>query len=184
MPLGAAEGRSRQLATLEVMAHELLTAPEIGDLLGRAKQQATALDDWQQRQPARNAPPLHPREGSAVRSRRSQLARLLGLRGGVARARADSDFASLLPLLAEVLDRQREVGQAKGDVLGLSAYDALLDSHEPGMRAATIDPLFAELRAGLPGLIQAALAHQAGHGPVCRWTGRSRTTRSAPWASG
>jgi carboxypeptidase Taq len=34
------------------------------------------------------------------------------------------------------------------------------------MRAATIDPLFAELRAGLPGLIQAALAHQASHGPL------------------
>ena len=77
------------------------------------------------------------------------------------RARADNDFASLLPLLTEVLNCERQVGQAKGDALGLSPYDALLDGYDPGMRQADIDPLFAELRAELPGLLGEAMEAQA-----------------------
>jgi carboxypeptidase Taq len=166
MPLGAAEGRSRQLATLEVLAHELLTAPEIGDLLGRAEQQRGALNDWQlanlheMRRMYAHATAVPPDlvEASSLASSRCEVAWRT--------ARAESDFPSLLPKLDEVLARQREVGQAKGAALGLSAYDALLDGNDPGMRAAVIDPLFADLRAGLPGLIQEALAHQAKRGPL------------------
>ena len=33
MPEGAADSRSDQLATLKGLAHELLTAPDMGDLL-------------------------------------------------------------------------------------------------------------------------------------------------------
>ncbi len=58
-----------------------------------------------------------------------------------------------------------EKGQAaaiKGEALGLAPYDALLAQFDPGNRLALIEPVFAELRAGLPGLIEAARAHQAG----------------------
>ena len=40
--------------------------------------------------------------------------------------------------------------------MGLSPCDALLDSHDPGLHQATIDPLFTELGAELPALIQEA----------------------------
>jgi carboxypeptidase Taq len=75
-------------------------------------------------------------------------------------ARADSDFPRLLPLLSEVLICERQVAQAKGDALGLSPYDALLDSHDPGARQADIDPLFAALKADLPQLLGEALEQQ------------------------
>jgi carboxypeptidase Taq len=165
MPLGAAEGRARQLAALEVMGHELMTAPDMSDLLDLAEQQAGRLDDWQAanlREMRRThthatAVPADLVEASSLASSRCEVA--------WRDARARSDFAGLLPLLGEVLARQREIGAAKGAVLGLCAYDALLDGHDPGMRMAVIAPLFAELRAGLPGLIQSALAHQASRGP-------------------
>ncbi len=165
MPLGAAEGRSRQLAALEVMAHELLTAPDMADLLGRAEQDRAALDDWQAAN-LREMRRMHV-HGTAVPADLVEAASLAASRCEVAwrQARADSDFPGLLPKLAEVLARQREVGQAKGAALGLSPYDALLDGNDPGMRAAVIDPLFAELRQGLPALIQQALDHQARRGP-------------------
>ena len=38
MPEGAADSRSDQLATLKGIAHELLTAPDTGDLLDQADQ--------------------------------------------------------------------------------------------------------------------------------------------------
>jgi carboxypeptidase Taq len=75
-------------------------------------------------------------------------------------ARQNGDFALLLPHLAQVLSFQRQIGQAKGEALGLSPYDALLDSYDPGLRQETIDPLFTELGAELPGLIQEAQERQ------------------------
>jgi carboxypeptidase Taq len=81
-------------------------------------------------------------------------------------ARKASDFGMLKPHLAEVLSLQRQIGQAKGEALGLSPYDALLDSYDPGLRQATIDPLFDDLRAGLPALIREVQAHQAERPPV------------------
>jgi carboxypeptidase Taq len=79
-------------------------------------------------------------------------------------ARRDSDFARLAPYLAEVLRLQREIGQAKGAVLGLDPYDALLDGYDPGMRRAVIDPLFADLTSWLPGLIAEARGKQGAAG--------------------
>ena len=47
MPDGGSAARSEQLATLGVLAHEMLTDPSIGDLLDRAETDLADLDDWQ-----------------------------------------------------------------------------------------------------------------------------------------
>ncbi len=80
-------------------------------------------------------------------------------------ARADADFAGLLPYLTEVLNLQRQIGRAKGEKLGLSPYDALLNDYEPGGHSARIDALFDDLAAFLPGFTQEAMAVQA-HRPA------------------
>src|SRR5690606_36247542 len=76
-------------------------------------------------------------------------------------ARAEADFAGLLPYLAEVLNLQRQIGRAKGEKLGLSPYDALLNDYEPDGSSAKIDALFDDLAAFLPGFTQEAMAVQA-----------------------
>jgi len=161
MPLGAAEGRAEQIATLDVLAHDLLTAPEVGDWIGRTGEAAADLDAWQAAN-LREMKRIHV-HATAVPSSLVAAQSKAASRCEVAwrRARADNDFPSLLPLLTEVLDCERQVGQAKGEALGLSPYDALLDGYDPGMREATIDPLFAGLRAELPGLLGEAVEAQA-----------------------
>jgi carboxypeptidase Taq len=47
MPDGAIGGRSEQLATLKGIAHELLTAREVGDLLDEVEQGTDGLTEWQ-----------------------------------------------------------------------------------------------------------------------------------------
>src|SRR6185312_5957571 len=166
MPLGAAEGRSEQLATLEVLAHEMLTAPEIGDLLSEAEQQTGELEDWQRGNLAEmrrlhihaTAVPANLVERSSKAATRCEIA--------WRKARAESDFAGLLPLLSEVVLCERETGQAKGEALGLAPYDALMDGYDPGARQADIDPLFAELRDALPVLIEAAVRRQSRNPPL------------------
>ena len=47
MPPGGAAVRADQLANLQVLAHEILTNPRVGEDLDRAEADATGLDDWQ-----------------------------------------------------------------------------------------------------------------------------------------
>jgi carboxypeptidase Taq len=160
MPEGAADSRSDQLAALKGIAHELLTARDMGELLAQADRDSDQLDDWQRtnlREMRRiylhaAAVPADLVEASSRAVSRAELV--------WREARQNGDFALLLPYLSQVLTLQRQIGQAKGEALGLSPYDALLDSYDPGLRQATIDPLFAELGAELPALIQEAQERQ------------------------
>lgn len=160
MPDGAAETRGEQLAALRGLAHEILTAPETADRLAEAEA-AGGLDPW----PSANLHEMRrayihaaavPRDLVEASSRAVTRSEMVWRE-----ARRDADFARLAPYLAEVLRLQREIGQAKGAALGLDPYDALLDSYDPGMRRAVIDPLFSDLTSWLPGLITAARARQA-----------------------
>jgi carboxypeptidase Taq len=160
MPEGAADSRSDQLATLKGLAHELLTAPDMGDLLAQAAEDGDQLDDWQ-RANLREMKRIYvhasviPADLVEASSRAVSKAELVWRE-----ARQNGDFALLLPHLTQVLAFQQQIGQAKGQALELSPYDALLDSYDPGLRQAAIEPLFAELGAELPALIQEAQERQ------------------------
>lgn len=161
MPEGANDGRAEQTATLSVLAHELATDPRIGDLLDEAEGDA-GLDAWQRanlREMRRNY--VHatavPADLVEATSKAVSVCEMTWRS-----ARADSDFAALLPSLTEVLARVRDGAEAKGAAMGISPYDALLDEHDPGARAARIDVVFADLASFLPDLIGRVLDRQAG----------------------
>ena len=161
MPPGGAATRAEQLASLSLLAHQQLTAAEVGDLLAEAESDSGALDPWQ----CSNL-----RE---MRRRQSHAAAVPGaLVEAVSRvssecetvwrnARPANDFGAVLPLLDEMLRLQREVAAAKAERLGVSSYEALLDRYEPGGLVAIIDRLFDEIANFLPDLIEAVLIHQA-----------------------
>lgn len=75
-------------------------------------------------------------------------------------ARQNNDFKTFLPYQQEVLNLTQQIARAKGEALGLSPYDALLDSFDPGTRQTDIDPIFSRLSADLPGLIATVLDKQ------------------------
>ncbi|MCZ6587295.1 MAG: carboxypeptidase M32 [Alphaproteobacteria bacterium] len=171
MPEGSAPARAEQVATLSVLRHELLTAPEIGDLLAASGETAgEARDDGNNWQNA-NLREMHrtylhatavPGDLVDARSRANAACELTWRS-----ARADNDYQSLLPSLQEVLALTREVAAAKSSALGLSPYDALLDTYEPGARSTAIDTIFADLAAFLPDFLQRVLDSQRGRpGPV------------------
>lgn len=160
MPRRAAGVRGGQLATLRRLAHELLTAEEVGEQLAVAEGDPD-LDPWQtanrreMQRLYRHARALAPELVAALT--RATTACEMTWR----EARATSDFAMLRPQLEEVVRLVREAAVATGEALGLSPYDALLDSYQPDLRDAEIAPLFAELSAKLPAFIEAATARQA-----------------------
>ncbi|MBF0393610.1 MAG: carboxypeptidase M32 [Alphaproteobacteria bacterium] len=148
MPEGGAEARAEQLAVLKSMHHEMLTRPELGDLLDEAGQ--APLDDWRRA----NLREMR-REWAHARAVPADLVEALSRAVSACEtvwrtARRDSDFALVAPKLETVLGLVRQVAAAKSAALGVSPYDALLDEYEPGGRSAEIDVLFARLEVFLP----------------------------------
>jgi carboxypeptidase Taq len=166
MPTGGAAARAEQLAALQVLRHELIAAPEPAALLDRAEGEIAELDPWQ----AANLDCMRRnwRHATAVpkdlveRLSRATSASEMAWRA----AREADDFAALAPHLEEVVGLVREVAAAKAEAFGTTPYDALLDAYEPGLRAATIDPLFDQLEGFLPSFLAQTLARQAEAPPL------------------
>ncbi len=165
MPAGGARARAEQLATLRVIAHEELTAPELDDLVVEAERESNALDLWQRAnlcEIGRRRKHAAALPGSLVEAESRACSECEAVWRD---ARPRNDFAAVLPLLARVLGLQREIAAIKGDHLGTTPYEALLDQYEPGGSVATIDRLFDQIGAFLPDLLEAVLTRQAAPPP-------------------
>lgn len=161
MPPGGAEPRAEQLAMIKVMAHEMLTDAQTGDLIAGAVAETGTLDEWQQANLA-EIRRSHLRATAVPADLVSAISLACSRCETVWRkARAASDFAMVLPFAEEQLRLVREQAQALGAALNLTPYDALLDGYEPDGRSAEIDVVFDDLAQFLPGFIDQALAHQA-----------------------
>src|SRR6185369_216720 len=145
MPHGSAEERAEQVATLELLDHDMITDARVGDLLAEADTAGDELDTWQaanlremrRRWTHANALPADLVEARARTFARAEMV--------WRQARAKADFALLQADLVDVLVLVRRTGEAKSAALGCSTYDALLDQFEPGGRCAQIDQWFGEL---------------------------------------
>ncbi|MGE0735330.1 MAG: carboxypeptidase M32 [Alphaproteobacteria bacterium] len=159
MPAGGAESRAEQIATLDVICHELITDPAVGDLIAAAV--GEPLGDWERanlREMRRDW--IHATAVDAAlveaKSRACSACEMVWRE-----ARPKADFAMVLPHLDEVLRLTIEAGKAKAAKFGTSVYDALLDQFEPEGRAAHIDPVFADYADFLPDFLDDVLAQQA-----------------------
>jgi carboxypeptidase Taq len=162
MPTGGGDARAEQAATLGVIAHELLTAPKIDDLLTAAEGEpltgwrAANLRELRRRHAHATAVPSSLVEAMSRASAKSETAWRA--------ARAASDYSLAREPLAEIVRLTRETASAKAAALGLDPYAALLDQYEPGGSVPRIDRLFAELEAALPPIHEAVLERQARDG--------------------
>jgi carboxypeptidase Taq len=170
MPKGGARARGDQLAVLKGLRHGLVTAPEIGEWLAEAQADAS-LDSWRRA----NVREMHRQWAHATALSEPQVEALsratTACEAAWRQARADDDFAAVLPSLAELLGLVRETAAAKAERLGLSPYDVLLDEYEPEGRSDEIDAVFGELARSLPDLLQRVLDRQASAPPLAEPSG-------------
>ena len=68
--------------------------------------------------------------------------------------RKKNNWKDFQPSLNEVVKLSKEEASIRSELNGLSDYDSLLDLFEPGMKSATLDGIFAEVKTWLPDLIQ------------------------------
>ena len=164
MPENGMAARTEQLAALTRTIHQMKTNPRIGELLDEA---GDSLDTWQRsnlREMRRLWIHATAVDGSLVEAmtRACTTCEMVWRR-----ARVENDFGSVVDPLKEVLARVREIASAKAEQLGVSSYEALLDSYEPGGRTERIDQVFGELAETLPGILDQALSVQGQRGEGC-----------------
>jgi len=164
MPAAAGDSRANAMATLGVVVHEHLTAPQLADWLLAAEAEHTAgkLDTTQ----AANLREMRRvvRRASALPSSLVEACSRAQLRCEQAWRvqRAHNDWQGFQPLLGEVVRYKREAAAGLAQALGMSRYDALLDEYEPFYSSARVDVAFARLREFLPSLIDAVIERQRG----------------------
>ena len=146
LPPDSADRRAEQRALLAELHHREATAPRIGESL--AALDALGEDATEEERVLRRcARKDYERLTKLPPEFVSEKARLdsEGYHAW-AEARATRDFAKFAPILR----KQLEFAHREAELLGAGdAYDYALDKHDPGMTAARIEVLFAELKRDL-----------------------------------
>ena len=161
MPTGSSTDRGNQAATLGGIAHGMITDPKVGDWLAEADAAKTGLSP-QQRANLHEMQRLHahatavPQALVEAHSRACTRSEMLWRE-----ARQQANFEMLRPALEEVLNLTIQQAEAKAAALGCSAYEAMLDTYDPGLKPAVIDALFDDLTGFLPGFLAEVQEHQA-----------------------
>jgi carboxypeptidase Taq len=161
MPSGSGPTRAKIMSALRSVSVETLCDARVEALLDKAETDELAnLTPWQ----AANLREMR-RQWQHVAVVPPKLLNAIAELAGPTeneweRARRENDFPGFVEPLTKYLALQREASQIRGEAIGLTPYDALLDEHEPGMRCEILDPMFDDLAEFLPGLIKRVEAQQ------------------------
>jgi carboxypeptidase Taq len=157
MPRQGSAHRAEQMALLARLTHEMLTAPEVGELLGAVEGTALVRETDSAAVNVREIRRFYDRAVKLPKRLVEELARVTTRAQQVwQEARQANDWAAFQPWLEKIVDLKRQEAQAIG--FREAPYDALLDEYEPGATTAEITRVFAALRAELVPLVAAILA--------------------------
>ena len=161
MPAAGAASRGKQLATLSQLAKSIFVSDDTARLLDAADAEIAGADA--DSYPARALRQIR----DAYEFQRRIPADLVGRMASLgpeseavwAKAKDDDDFASFKPYLKRMLDLNIELAEAIG--YDAHPFDALIFQFEPGMTAARLQRIFAELKAGVLPLLARVVAADA-----------------------
>jgi carboxypeptidase Taq len=157
MPKQGTRFRGEQNALLARLAHEMRTAPRIGELLSAVEGSPVVRDS--ESDAAANVREIRRSHDRAVKLPKrlvEELARATTLgQQAWQEARAKNQFPLFQPHLEKIVRLKREEAQVVG--YAKVAYDALLDDFEPGAETEQIEQTFRALKRELVPLIERIL---------------------------
>jgi carboxypeptidase Taq len=155
MPSKGSEARSKQIATLAKLSHELFVSKETQDLLAAAEAGASQYpDDSDERAILRVARRNFDKATKVPTALVTEMAETCSRAEDIwAQARADNDYKAFAPWLDKILHLKRQYAAAVAPEKPI--YDALLDDYEEGMTTAALDPLFETLKTHTVPLVAA-----------------------------
>ncbi len=158
MPAGGGEARSKALAELSVMGHEILTNPRMADWITQAE--GEKLDQWQKAN-LREIKRVW-LEATAIDADLVEKQSLAGMKAEQSWRvmRGENNWKGFRPLLEEVVTLAREEAAQRAVKTGQLPYDSLLNKFEPGATAQVIEKVFAGLKKDLPPLVDEIIEKQ------------------------
>jgi len=157
MPRGGVDFRSKQLAQVARLHHEMITSPRLAELLSTCEGDDTLTSD------PLSASAVNLREIRRTFDRKTKLpaalveeeARLASVGQHTwAEARRNKKFAEFQPLLEQIVDLLRRKAECYGWPEGGEPWDALAEDYEPGCTAVEVERVFAPLRDRLQAILQ------------------------------
>lgn len=157
MAPGSIDSRSRQLATLEELAHKTMTSAELGKLLEKLEAQADSLDPDSDdcrliRKVCRDYEKEHRTPASWVRRNAEACSRANAVWEN---AREERNFRLFAPNLQELLELKQEYLTFFEPYA--HPYDPLLDRFDEGMTCAELERTFSRLKKEQSAIIRRAL---------------------------
>src|SRR5258706_4043637 len=166
MPPKGNAARAAAEAELHALIHRTRTEPRLAELLQAAEQEPLSdIERANLREIRRDW-----RDANALPE---SLVEAKTLAGGKCEhawrsQRPANDWRGFLANFREVVRLSREEAALLAADTGLSRYDALMDRYEPGVRAADMDRIFADVKLWLPGLIERVQVRQRGEREIKR----------------
>ena len=158
MPARGAASRGNQLATLSKLAKSIFVSDETARLLEAAEvESASANPDSYMARALRQTRDAYEIQRRIPAELVGRMAALGAVSEAVwAKAKDEDDFASFKPYLAQMLALNIDLAEAIG--YDDHPFDALIMQFEPGMTAARLHQIFAELKAGILPLLERIVA--------------------------
>lgn len=155
LPADSADQRGEQLALLAELQHAAASDADLGAVLQRLRAEpALSSLPPDQQVVVRRASEDYARVTRLPSAFVSEKARLSSQAYHAwAEAKAKNDFAAYAPYLEKHLVLARREAELQG--WGDNPYDYAIEKHDPGMTAASVARLFAELKVGLVPLVRA-----------------------------
>ena len=163
MPKGSAQDRIAQIVTLYETVHDILTAPDTGELLARANdnEAANLLAEDRRNLELMQRIWLHKTALPADLNREYERLNAEGRQRHIDHYKS-GNWNEVRDWYVHCFKIAREVGEVKAEKLALaSPYEALLDQFSPGLKQSTIEQEFAKLETALTEMIPAALEKQS-----------------------
>ena len=154
MPEKGVKPRSEQLALLSELAHVWLTSDEMARSIEEAEQEVRGGDYFSEEvSMVRVARRTYDKRAKIPGDLIARFARTTAQANSIwVKARMNSDFSLFAPVLAELIELNREQAEHLG--YKVHPYDALLDLFEPELTTAQVDKLFDELKTHLIPLVR------------------------------
>jgi carboxypeptidase Taq len=165
MPAGGSEARSNAMAELSVHVHRLSTQPQLEEWFAKAEKELLSAEQE----------PLTTEKKSSLREMKRQwqqatlvpedLVQAQSIAGSKCEhawrtQRQENDWTGFEKNWKDVVALSREEAAIRGEALGLTPYDAMLDKFEPGTTTDSLNVLFSDVKTWLPELIEKALEKQ------------------------
>ena len=161
MPAAGAASRGNQLATLSKLAKSIFVSDETARLLDAAEAEIEVADpDSYKARALRQTRDAYEIQRRIPADLVGRMAALGAESEAVwARAKDEDDFAAFKPYLRQMLALNIELAEAIG--YDDHPFDALILQFEPGMTAARLNTIFAELKARVLPLLERIVAAEA-----------------------